>query len=781
MPKLFKRKGKSGFTLVEILAVVLLISVLAAIVLPTYQKYVLKSRAAEALNLLEMTKARQRVAVSKSQTNSYISQAASLKPLTISATEVSFGADLVVNSDYTITLNNTNQCATVIYKPNNQEKFRFSASYTQPGIACSGSICSSFTSVTTDLASVCRVPTEPGSNCIRPVEDCELGTIWSNTACSCVVCPACQTGYSYSGNGCQCVPDSCPSCISNKVIAPTEEDSCNCECPSDLPYWNEEEQICQENISPTECEECPGDKILIPTISNPCNCACPTDKPIAGANDRCLNCSDVCSSSVIMSWNGEKCVGTCPQGKIWNGSACVSCFTLYGESRPVWVAGANLNVSENALCSVKYNGSCEPCPSTEPIWDGQKCVACYELKTSTLISQYGNGPIYKDGRCVSCYEAYGAGAPVWDSASKNCISCAQANPAKVICSSGGGGGNMGGVVGPVAPNTDELEIGLGTSLPTRFQDFLADYNSHNINAYAFKSKALLAAGNKPNCGSTDSGATMGYIDTTPQCTAVGQITPCLYNCVPLPPNAVGIEEPCGATLQNGGFGQCYCDVALGRFVCPPKCDIIEEGSYFINYTPPICNLTNVSSCNLSILSSLGSQGNCVDSWHNATQYIPIKPVWVVDASNTTTGGYCAPCGSVTITPCSVANNCGGETRDRFSGPIWNGSSCQTLNNFTLVSQKCITMEITPVVECQAQNSCNAACYWGRNMDGGYICFGGNVQVLKKSSAATSIQNILGTGNTGTVRQAYHSPYNKEYYAITRLGISPGLESTVVVQ
>lgn len=365
MPK--KYNNKKGFTLIEILVVVIIIGILASILVPTYQKYILKTRAAEALNLLEMVKTRQQVALAKSPTKTYISNAAELAPLTAGSTETAYGVDLLVNTDYTVTLNSSSQCAIVIYKQGTADEFKFAASYERPGVACVGSICNSFTTVTTnDIDSVCVLET---AQQVAPPPG-----------------PVCNK--------------TCPD------FAPLNADICACICTNTSTLMDESTQSCPEPSCQDDFTGCLGDKVLTPIPTNLCNCACPPTKPIEGENNTCLDCHDACPTnmSFVWSYDRRRCETSCPENTILDDSnpsnpQCVSCAQATGGAKPFWVANTTITPSEDTgLCVVSNGGHCEPCPDDKPIWDGETCITCEELHAYAISARtQGSGGVSSGG------------------------------------------------------------------------------------------------------------------------------------------------------------------------------------------------------------------------------------------------------------------------------------------------------------------------------------------------------------------------------------------------
>ena len=175
------KKNQKGFTLIEVMVVILIIAILASIGLPLYHKAILKARAAEAVNLLAMVRTKQDLSVANRRSyffdfdqmpNGQLTSGIERKSSSAQATsnqgtgqgedegqggegEGEGGQttlqptkkDILISGDYEIQLLEQEKCAVVRYKPNGEEKFAFSMSYLKEGLSCSGSICSSFPNV----------------------------------------------------------------------------------------------------------------------------------------------------------------------------------------------------------------------------------------------------------------------------------------------------------------------------------------------------------------------------------------------------------------------------------------------------------------------------------------------------------------------------------------------------------------------------------------------------------------------------------------------------------
>lgn len=176
---------KSGFTLTEVLVVVLVISVLAAMAYPIYTKSATKSRAVEAINLLEMVRNKQLIKFARDK--EYYTEVSSLGQLTTNKSQESInGQELKVNN-YTVSLNSSKKCVTATYDKGNT-KFSFSSGYESTGLGCTGDICSSFGNIVGGASDVCNCNglAACGSGFTRNVNTC---------ACECSLCivdGACQ-------------------------------------------------------------------------------------------------------------------------------------------------------------------------------------------------------------------------------------------------------------------------------------------------------------------------------------------------------------------------------------------------------------------------------------------------------------------------------------------------------------------------------------------------------------------------------------------------------------
>jgi prepilin-type N-terminal cleavage/methylation domain-containing protein len=208
-----KRKGIEGFTLTEILVVVLIAAVISAIAYPLYTKSVLKARAVEAVNLLEIVKTKQasRYIVSR---NYYVSFE-NMGQLTQhkSKEKVNTSDNRIIEiGDYKLVMNDEDKCLTAQYK----DKFTLSTGYEDSKIGCSGDICESFGGVVGKAEEVCRVGR--GEGCVSGGSSSCTGQ--TSSSCTYGVNSSCKncggtTLYTCNNSPAQeCTPNDTRTCAS---------------------------------------------------------------------------------------------------------------------------------------------------------------------------------------------------------------------------------------------------------------------------------------------------------------------------------------------------------------------------------------------------------------------------------------------------------------------------------------------------------------------------------------------------------------------------------------
>ncbi len=291
---------KKGFTLTEVLVVVLIISVLAAIVYPMYTKSVTRSRAVEAMNLLEMVRNKQLQKFARDK--EYYTDLSKVGQLTTDTSKVTVDGDKLKVNDYTLSLDTVKNCMRAEYKKGSTE-FTFSASYDKAGLGCSGAICSSFGNITSTADEVC------GCNLT-----CSGGFTLDSASCTCV-CSECTVGG-------QCVPPFqnqplSESCGNGGVRTRTCTASC---AGGDCSAWGLcGGQDCDNALKPTASQACGN----CGTQTRAVTCNQNTGVWSTGAWGSCSG-SGVCSPGATQTCNGggtQTCSATCS----WGACSTVSC------------------------------------------------------------------------------------------------------------------------------------------------------------------------------------------------------------------------------------------------------------------------------------------------------------------------------------------------------------------------------------------------------------------------------------------------------------------------
>ena len=372
-----KSNNKKGFSLIELMAVVLIIGVLAAIALPMYQKAVLKSRSAEVNNLLTLVRTKQarHFAKHKEYSDTFTGD---LSQITKDGSVEKYVEGMenkvkTINDDYELELVNhaittedgqtkNMRCVIGRYKPNGDANFAFAISYTKSGLGCNDSttnsvldtaeysknICSSFGDVVGTVEDLCEV------------NDAELGPLSPVKCCIPYETPNYQSGtcdfWSEPGN--------------NLVLVSYNDGCTRCK-------YCEGENCLEEQEAPVVERDEDGHVVKsIPEIGN-------TPFPCKKKDADGKIVMDTCNSRDYKIWNQQVCdwicdpnedhSDLCASDESWDTTNCI-CRCALGEQcgchvsqNPVYATEddeLNLN-ADKCVCKNPeegiYQGSDAPC------------------------------------------------------------------------------------------------------------------------------------------------------------------------------------------------------------------------------------------------------------------------------------------------------------------------------------------------------------------------------------------------------------------------------------
>ncbi len=339
------KKSKKGFTLTEVLVVVLIIGVISAIAYPVYTKSINKSRAVEAINLLEMVRNKQ--IANYARKGEYLPTFKDMGQLTSNAAaEVKTEGDsiLTVNGKYELAMNNATNCMSAAYVPAKGKPaiFTFSSSYEDAGLGCDGDVCKTFGNIVGSSSSVCNCGDKSCSSpynlnaktcaCDCPLACTEGGCHDKNPART--ETQAC--GYNNSGTQSRVCPESCSSECNTSWGACEGADKGECtpgeekDCAIGI-LSRPGKQTCQNNFTWGECEPFGTDCNYNskPQASRECGTKC-------GIETATLTC-DYNTGNWQVQWSGScmheqvcdkgspNCSNACQcdSGYTWDGTACI--------------------------------------------------------------------------------------------------------------------------------------------------------------------------------------------------------------------------------------------------------------------------------------------------------------------------------------------------------------------------------------------------------------------------------------------------------------------------
>lgn len=335
-----KIRNKRGFSLIELLASVLIVAILAAIALPMYEKVVTRSRTAEVNNLLSMVRTRQikKFATDRQYATRFTDDALKKIALGPSDYEVNNGAFKTVNNNYelelidnTVTDPETNQpiaqrCVIGRYKPNGgAAQFAFAIAYDKSGLACEDKnsdpenytkeVCSMFGTVTSDDIDALCSGTAAG-----------MGEL-----CESVTCGPCEY---LNPDTCTC-SQNIPPLLHNHVFDPNKEDEPKCQSCKYVSQENPEAPF-EQWYKRLDTDN--HTVVAVPNIGDQLF-SCVTEAATLGDPQRDESASDEeegvtyysnCHSAYFKEWSDDLCDWTCPEtgeglckeGEVWNRNLC---------------------------------------------------------------------------------------------------------------------------------------------------------------------------------------------------------------------------------------------------------------------------------------------------------------------------------------------------------------------------------------------------------------------------------------------------------------------------
>ncbi len=404
------KKSKKGFTLTEVLVVVLIIGVISAIAYPVYTKSINKSRAVEAINLLEMVRNKQ--IANYARKGEYLPTFSNIGQLTSNAeAEVKTEGDaiLTVNGKYELAMNNATNCMSAAYIPAKGKPaiFTFSSSYEDAGLGCDGDICKTFGNIVGSSSSVCNCGTK---TCSSPYN-------LNSKTCNCDCPLACTEGGCHDKNPSRTETQAC-GYNNSGTQSRTCPESCSSECNTS---WSScTGQSCNQSTKPASTQNCAncGQKTQSVTCENGSwkasgFGACVGSKTDTQACDSGYsgNKTRTCTNDVWGAWNTSSCV----KNEIeCEGEATANCENCGTKTRTcdkttgtwsAWSACTGIGLGQ-LPCDTGYWGEkvreCRDNVWGE--WDTSKCVPaktpCGEC--SSLKMRDYNVEYEEDGECCIC-------------------------------------------------------------------------------------------------------------------------------------------------------------------------------------------------------------------------------------------------------------------------------------------------------------------------------------------------------------------------------------------